>query len=99
MMVRSLLMSTIVVAAALEPTISDLDMPLSRYALTQGGLLAVVLVLLWTMRKDYQRVLTDRADQLEIMTDLVKASTMALTRSADATDRMARAVENLERTR
>lgn len=96
-MIRNLIMSTIVIAAALEPAMPDLD--LTHYVVTQGGLLAVVLILLWTLRKDYQGILREQGERLKVMTDLVTASTVALTRSADATERMARAVENLDRSR
>jgi hypothetical protein len=87
------------VLVALDPAISPPtgDFDVVRYAITQGGLLAVVLVLLWTYRRDLMRQMSDKNDRIAVMTDIVQAATTALTRYADACDRMARAVENLER--
>jgi hypothetical protein len=92
---RVLMLSAALLATAAEPIVGDAD--LVRYAITQGGLLAVVLVLLWSYRRDSMRMLLERENRLAVMTELVQASTAALTRSAEACERMARAVENLER--
>lgn len=86
-----MLMAFAVDAASPEST------DLMRYAITQGGLLAVVLVLLWSYRKDTLSVLHEQEDRLKVLTDLVTQSTGALMKSADASERMARAVENLNR--
>lgn len=83
--------SVLFLQAVVEPFSADAD--LTRYAVTQGGLLIVVLVLLWSIRNDSKR----KDERLEVMIDLVAASTAALTRSADTGERLARAVENLER--
>lgn len=66
---------------------------LLRYAITQGGLLAVVLVLLWFIRLESRR----KDDRLAVLTQLVANTTAALTRNTEQGDRLARAVENLER--
>lgn len=97
MLLRGLPISTaLLVFAAIEPAIAS-DTDLVRYAITQGGLLAVVIVLLWNYRRDAMRQLSSKDEQLAVMIELVKLSTTALTRSSDACDRMARAAENLER--
>lgn len=88
----ALLAMSVVDATAPAPA-SDAE--LVRYAITQGGLLAVVLVLLWSYRRDTLSVLKEQENRLQILTDLVSSATEALTKSADATDRMARAVEQL----
>lgn len=75
----------------LEPLASQPD--LVKYAITQGGLLAVVLVLIWSNRVDAKR----KDERLEVMTNLVATATQALTKASETSDRLARAVENLER--
>lgn len=74
-----------------EPLTAEPD--LLRYAITQGGLLAVVLVLLWSIRLESRR----KDDRLAVLTKLVADSTAALTKNTEQGDRLARAVENLER--
>lgn len=90
-MIRGLLATTLVLATAVEPVANDSD--LLRYAMTQGGLLAVVLILLWSYRKDMIGKLTDRDDHLVVMTAIVSKSTEAQLKSAEAVERMARALE------
>ena len=98
-MIRGFAAAAVLMMAAFDPAMSQPtgDFDVVRYAITQGGLLAVVLVLLWTYRRDLMRQLSEKDDRLKVMTELVQGATTALTRSADACDRMARAVENLER--
>lgn len=88
-MFRGLIATTLMVAAAVEPVVNDTD--LVRYGLTQGGLLAVVLVLLWSYRKDMVGKLADRDNQLSVMTALVSKSTEALMKSGEADIRLAEA--------
>lgn len=84
--------------ATVEPVL-DSNPDLVKYAITQGGLLAVVLVLLWSYRRDAMGQLKSKDEQLSVMTTLVSNATVALTRSAEAGERMARAVEVFERRR
>ncbi|HEX4346391.1 MAG TPA: hypothetical protein VHZ73_02400 [Vicinamibacterales bacterium] len=88
---RSALASSMIVAAAIEPALTPPDMDFTRYAMTQGGLLVVVLVLLWGIRRE----LTGKDSQITVLTQLVKDSTQAQTSTADALDRVSRAVEVL----
>lgn len=55
-----------------------------RYALTQGGLFALVCVLGWSYRRDLMRVSDDKTERLSVMTDLVVAATAAQTKTADS---------------
>lgn len=75
------------------------DFDLVKYGLTQGGLVLVVCVLLWFYRRDYTRLNDNQGHQLDVMTNIVANATAALTRSAEASDRMARAVETLQHRR
>jgi hypothetical protein len=82
--------------AAGEPFASG-DGDLVRYALTQGGLLAVVLVLLWFYRRDSRRIASDKNVKIDVLIAIVQNSTAALTRNAEGAAAVARALENLER--
>lgn len=94
--------SLLVAQSVVEPLAGSPDV--FRYAITQGGLLAVVLVLLWMMkleaRRKEQTLRTegDRKDErLEVMTTLVEKTVEAMTRQNDSSERVALALENLER--
>lgn len=94
--------SLLVAQAVVEPLTGGPD--LVRYAITQGGLLAVVLVLLWSIqaaarRKEQDlRAEGDRKDErLEVMTTLVGKTVEAMTRQSETSERVALALENLER--
>ena len=76
-MVRGFAASAVVALAAVEPIVGDVD--LYKYAITQGGLLAVVLVLLWSYRRDFKRIVDDQQARLGVMTELVQCSATALT--------------------
>jgi hypothetical protein len=89
---RDATMTTALLVTALE-TVAPSDPDLVRYAVTQGGLLAVVLILLWSMHRDSSR----KDERLEVMTDLVAQSTAATARATEVLERLARSVENLER--
>lgn len=76
---------------------------LIRYVFTQGGLFAVLIVVLWSYRRDFTRILDRDAERLEVLTGLVAANTSAMTaskdesvRTNDALHRVSRAIEHLE---
>lgn len=78
---------------------------------TQGGAVAVLLVVLWSYRRDFMRKdddkeqrLRDAARREEMLMEVLERSTVAITNSANATTnqtsvtaRLAASVENLER--
>lgn len=89
------------ILATVEPAVFG-DADTVRYAITQGGLLAVVLVLLYMMRKDAERREALLQEKAAVLTDLVRANTAALTHTTDAltasqlaTDRLSKVVDNL----
>lgn len=90
--------------ALAEPTAADGEF--IRYAITQGGLLAVVLVLLWYIRQqhtatvdDKDRQINEKDNRLDVITTLVSNNTIAMTKSADAINTLARTVEKIEERR
>lgn len=62
-MLRGFGLSLALIVAAVEPLAGDTD--LVKYAVTQGGLLAVVLVLLWSYRRELKRQLDDKEAERE----------------------------------
>lgn len=66
---------------------------LLKYAITQGGLALVLLVVFWSYRRDLARIELRDQEKLQIVTTLVEKNTAALV-NADATNaRLARAIE------
>jgi hypothetical protein len=63
-----------------------------RYGMTQGGLLAVALVLLYVYRRDVLGQISRKDDKLEYLAELVRTNTAAM-------ERMAAAVEHLDERR
>ncbi len=94
--------TTMLIAAALDATSAEPD--LVRYAITQGGLLAVVLVLLWSIRRDAMRLQVRDDDRIAVLAAMVEKTTTALNVAASAAEanekalhRLARAIESQER--
>lgn len=71
---------------------------LVRYAITQGGLLAVVLVLLWSYRRDWTNIVDQRGEHIAVLTNLVQQSTTAQANSAASLASMAEAIKEMTRT-
>lgn len=105
-MFRGLTLTTALVVAMAEPTLSagaD-DWPsLVRYAIAQGGLAAVVLVIFWSYRRDFVRLFEAKSTEAATLATLVEKNTAAMTNvtaaseaQEKATHRLARAVEKLE---
>lgn len=89
-MLKPMTIATLMFAqAAVDPLTADPS--LTKYALTQGGLLIVVLVLLWMGRKESAR----KDERIEVLTTLVANTTAAVTKVNETTERVARAVETL----
>lgn len=103
-MVMRGLIATALIVATLEPTGVGADVDLTKYAITQGGLLAVVFVLLFFYRRDFMRKQKSDEDQIAILTSLVEKNTTALvatgstlTANEKATHRLSRAIEGMGR--
>lgn len=101
-MIRGLAISGMVIAAAMEPIGADPD--LVRYAITQGGLLAVVLVLLWMMRsQDKQRLADERARTatagmtIDALTALVGQTSAMMQKSISTGEAQEKAIHRLSR--
>lgn len=92
---KGFLIVATVIAAAVEPILAEPD--LLKYAFTQGGLLIVVLVLLWSYRKDTMGVLNLERERVTILTELVGSSRETMARSADAIAAQAKSIDGLAR--
>ena len=94
---RGLILTLTMFAAALEP-IAAQEPDLFRYAITQGGLLMVVLVLFVYIRALHQQSLAEKDDhlaekdeRLQAMITLAGEVKIALAKSMDATTAQATA--------
>lgn len=64
-----------------------------KYGITQGGLAAVLLVVLWSYRREYAALLEQRKGELAVVVKLVEKNTEALVAAEATNARLARAVE------
>lgn len=92
---RGTLLVAVLGMAMTEPIIAEPD--LFRYAFTQGGLLIVVLILLWSYRKDSLGALMFERERVSVLTDLVASTREASVRSADAIAVQAKSIDALAR--
>jgi len=99
------LLTASVVLAGTEPHASEsgAQLDLIKWAVTQGGLVLVTLVILWSYRKDFRTVLMMKDEQAKILIareqvliDLIGKVTTAMTINADASQMLTRAIERLE---
>ncbi|HVL65714.1 MAG TPA: hypothetical protein VM364_00500 [Vicinamibacterales bacterium] len=89
-------------AAAVTPAAEDgrttasggpMDEQLFKYALTQGGLTIVCLVLFWWIQREHRRQDAAKDERMQILVVLVEKNTAALTASEATNARLARAIE------
>jgi len=67
---------------------------LLKYAVTQGGLFLLLLLLVWQYRRDFMRREESTKTQSDQLVSLVKDNTRALSENTEATKRVARAMES-----
>jgi hypothetical protein len=104
-MFRGLTLTATLLFATLEPVLGgETDLP--RYAITQGGLLAVVLVLLWYIRELHKQRDGASDQTIESLTSIVAETNVSMQKNISvgeaqekAIDRLAHAVERLDERR
>lgn len=69
-----------------------------RYAVTQGGLLCVVLVLLWHLRSEQKRKDKESASQIEVLTTLVGDTKATMQRQISVGEAQEKAMHRLAKT-
>jgi hypothetical protein len=74
-------------AAAVDET------SLIKYAVTQGGLAIVLLIVFWSYRRDLQRIEVRDQEKLQVVVTLVEKNTAALINAEATNARLSRAVE------
>lgn len=101
-MVRLTLLAIVMAGAGLD-LFGSPDADLLRWGLAQGGCFLVLLLVLWSYRRDFQRILSRDEERLKVMTDIVQANTAAMVQTTaalndqkDATHRLAKAVEKMD---
>lgn len=90
---RGLMLAGSLIIATVEPVLGDQD-PV-RYAISQGGLLAVVCVVLFFYRRDFLKAAEKQAEEKSVLMDLVRANTAALAHMTDALIASQQATERL----
>jgi hypothetical protein len=71
-------------AAAPSGAIGQTEIQLAQWAVTQGGLVLVVLVVIWSYRRDFHRIFQAESERTQALLSTVQASTAALTMHAEA---------------
>lgn len=71
------------------------DGSLIRYALTQGGLLAVLILGAWMYRRDFVAIFGKQTDTIRVLTSALTDSTAAITSSHAAIESLDRNVDRL----
>ena len=71
-----------------------MDEQLFKYALTQGGLTIVCLVLFWWIQREHKRQDAAKDERQQILIGLVEKNTTALVQSTENSARLARAIES-----
>jgi hypothetical protein len=88
---------TLASAQTIEPGEPGLHIEFWKWAVTQGGLVIVTLVILWSYRKDFKSVLAENKEFLSVVAGLVKDSVASTTEGAAASRAVAEALDRLER--
>lgn len=70
-----------------------MDEQLFKYALTQGGLTIVCLVLFWWIQREHKRQDAAKDERMQILVDLVEKNTAALVAAESTNARLSRAIE------
>jgi hypothetical protein len=92
--VKPLIMAVGIVAMAADPVIApELSENFIRYALTQGGLLSLVIVIGWSYRRDFTKMLDNKTEHISILTQLVAQSSVAQAQNAAALEANGKAIE------
>jgi len=73
-------------AQSLPTPTTDPDM--LRYAMTQGGLLAVALLLIYIYRRDVTQQIALKNERLDYFAQMVEANTVAMNRMASAVEHL-----------
>jgi hypothetical protein len=94
-----LLLNSMTLASAqpLEPGHPGMQIEFWKWAITQGGLVVVTLVILWSYRKDFKSVLAQNRESLSVIAGLVKDNAVSITEGAAAARAVSEALDRLER--
>lgn len=76
-------------------SIGGFPVDLAKWAMTQGGLVVVTLVILWSYRRDFKRVIEAQQQELGIVTALAQECSKHIAESAAAQQAMAQAQREL----
>lgn len=92
------LAESLVLAQNIGSSTATPDLDLIKWGLTQGGLVVVTLTILWTYRKDFRSVLTQKQDQLDTVIELAQECATSIAESSATNRELAAAIERLKLT-
>lgn len=78
-------------AVSTTGAISPTEMQLAQWAITQGGLVVVVLVIIWSYRRDFHRIFQSEHERSKELIMALEASTSALSTHAEMMRNVAQA--------
>lgn len=88
--------STVVAAQVTDiPPVSLDATSMFKYGATQGGLLLVVLVIMYMYRRDFMQEINQAHADRQVLIELVQDVTTALTKNIDAVEAQRKATERL----
>lgn len=87
------LAGTLIIAQA-SPIITSSDSSLIEYAVTQGGLLAFALVLLYFYRRDNFRIQAKDEEKIAVLVDLVAETKAAIIQAGAAIEKQSDAIHH-----
>ena len=90
-MLRGVTATTMLLAVGVESTLAEPD--LLRYAMTQGGLMLVVIVILWSYRRDFTRIQQRDDEKVAILIELVSKNIAALEHTGATNASLTRVIE------
>ena len=87
------------VAMAQTPAVAhagfEPDADLVKWGITQGGLVLVTLVILWSYRKDFKTLLSEEHQKTEVLARLVAENSEAKAVHAETLRELVRVIDNL----
>lgn len=73
------------------------EIDILKWGLTQGGLVIIVLILLWSYRRDFTRLMARDEEKIAVLTDLIGQTRSELAKSSAVVDSVKGAVDDLRR--
>lgn len=90
-----LVLNSVALAQNLGTPVGSTDLDLVKWGLTQGGLVLVTLVILWSYRKDFKSVLAETRAELTVAVTLAKECSAHIAASSETNRSLTKALDEL----